>query len=472
MLPPASTRCGGSVWTVHTCALAALLILSETRPVWADPGSIFSGPAEAEALAAYWNPAAMTLLPRGTHVAMMATLMFARPTYQRATINPRDNKPYPTASLSTILPDPALGVVTSAGLDRFRFGLSASLPMMDGAAWGETQGGKAASTRHYATEGMMVQLSIQPSVAFRINRYISVGAGLDVIMLMTESRVMADFGARLNQIANAKCTSDCPLNSAVVREDPTFDAMTSVEGSTWGAGGFIGLLVSPLPWLRLGAIFRTGAGELEVPVDLQIEIPPGLRAAVADTGVVVNYPELSGSGVMTVVVPMSFAAGLTLGPLSFTADMRWVNKARTGILMINLHRASSSLITDQSLILVHTDYVMVGFRAVWQVLDSLRLALRFEYSPVTVPDEYMTPISMDFDSFSLHAGLAWQITSWLGVHAEYTRYFLTERDIQQSKFAPNAKPTTKIEEGFDRPSPTGHYSCEVDRVGFGLTFSF
>ncbi len=454
--------------------LVALLVLSG-RPARADPGSIFSGPAEAEALAAYWNPAAMTLLPRGTHVSLNATLMFARPSYERETVNPRDGEPYPTAALSTILPDPSLALVTSAGLDRFRFGLSASLPMMDGAAWGQTQGGKPASTRHYATEGMMVQLSIQPSVAFRINRFISVGAGVDVIMVLTQSHVLADFGARLNQIANTRCVSDCPLNSVVTREDPTYDAMTSVEGHTWGVGGFIGVLVSPAPWLRLGAIFRTGAGELELPIDLNIEIPPGLRAAVADTGINVNYPELSASGVMTVVVPMSLAAGLTVGPLaglSLTADVRWVNKARTGILMINLHRSSSSLVTDQAMMLIHTDYVMVGFRAVYQVLDSLRLALRFEYSPVTVPDEYMTPISMDFESFSLHAGLAWQITSWVGVNVEYTRYFLTERQIELSKFAPNAKPTTKIEEGFDRPSPTGLYAVEVDRVGFGLWFSF
>ena len=455
--------------------LAVLLATTGSTQARADPGSIFSGPAEAEALAAYWNPAAMTLLPRGTHVALMTTLMFARPTYQRETANPLDGKQYPASALSTLLPDPALGLVTSAGLDRFRFGLSASLPMMDGAAWGDTQEGKPAGTRHYATEGMMVQLSIQPSVAFRINRYISVGAGLDLMMIYSESKVLADFGARLNQIVNAGCTSDCPLNSAVSREDPTFDAMTSVNGSAWGAGGFVGVLVTPLPWLRLGAIFRTGGGELEVPVELNIEIPPKLRSAVDATGIKVNYPELTGSGVMTVVVPMSLAAAVTVGPLawfSFTADVRWVNKAETGVFLINLHRRSSSLITDQSLILIHDDYVMVGLRGVFQVLDSLRLALRLEYSPVTVPDEYMTPISMDFESFSLHAGLAWQITAWLGVNVEYTRYFLTERQIEQSHFAPNARPTTKIEEGFDRPSPTGLYSCEVDRVGLGMTFSF
>ena len=455
--------------------LAALLLTAWATPARADPGSIFSGPAEGEALAAYWNPAAMTLLPRGTHLALMTTLMFARPTYQRDTPNPLDGKPYPVAGLSTLLPDPALGLVTSAGLDRFRFGLSASLPMMDGAAWGATQDGNPASTRHYATEGMMIQLSIQPSVAFRINRYISVGAGVDLFLVYTESQVLADFGARLNQIANSSCTSDCPLHSAVSREDPTFDALTSVDGSAWGVGGFIGVLVTPLRWLRLGAIFRTGGGEVEIPVDLEIEIPPRLRNAVAATGIKVNYPDLFASGVMTMVVPMSLAGAITIGPLawfSFTADMRWVNKAETGLFMINLHRRSSSLITDQSLILIHTDYLMMGLRGVFQVLDSLRLALRFEYSPVTVPDEYVTPISMDFESFSLHAGLAWQITSWLGVNVEYTRYFLAGRQIQQSHFAPNAKPTTKIEEGFDRPSPTGHYSCEVDRVGFGMTFSF
>jgi len=452
------------LFTLHMCT-----------PARADPGSIFSGPTAADVLASYWNPAAMTLLGGGTHLGLHSTVMYARVRYQRATVNPHDGLPYPEASLETFKPDPSVGAVFNAGLDDFRFGLSFTLPMMDGAAWTDTQGGKPASTRHYATSGMLLQLSLQPSVAYRINRYISVGLGLDVIMMMVESHVVVDFGAKINGYANRFCAAHCPLDPLVSWEDPAFEAMTHVDGSAWDVGAFAGVLITPTPWLRLGAIFRTGSGEVDIPVEIEVNMPPNIGSFIKATGLDILLPDVRATGEMTMVVPMSLAAAVTVGPfggVQVTADMRWVDRSKTGLNLISITEATSKLVTDQSLILVHEDYFLAGLRVEVRPASTLMLAVRFEYSPRTVPDAYLTPISMDFDSYSLHAGLAWQITSWLGVVAEYSHYFLPERSISSSHFGPNPRPLTKIEAGFNYPSPTGVYDVDADRFGLGFMFSW
>ena len=457
------------------CLVFVLLALLPARPVRADPGSIFSGPASADVLASYWNPAAMTLMSGGTHLGLHSTVMYARVHHVRTTINPYDGQPYPEASLEVFKPDPALGAVFNAGLDDWRFGLSLTMPSMDGAAWTETQGGKPASTRHYATSGMIIQASIQPSAAYRINRYISVGLGLDILFLAMESHVVVDFGAKINSYANKYCTANCRLDPLLSWEDPAFEAMTDVSGSTWGVGGFAGILVTPLPWLRIGAIFRTGGGELDIPVDIQVNMPGNIESFIKSANLDLILPEVRAQGEMSMVVPMSLAGAVTLGPFYrflFTADVRWVNRSKTGLNMVSITEATSKLVTDQALILIHDDYVMVGARVEVSAASTLKLAARFEYSPKTVPDAYLTPISMDFDSYSVHAGLAWQATAWLGLMVEYTHYFLPKRTITSSNFGPNPKPLTKIEAGFNLPSPTGSYWVDSDRFGLGLVFSF
>ena len=457
------------IWVVFV-----LLLLLTSRHAQADPGSIFSGPASADILASYWNPAAMTLLPGGTHLELHSTVMYARVNYQRATVNPYDGQPYPLANLETFKPDPALGAVFNAGLEDFRFGLSVTMPSMDGAAWTDTQDGKPSSPRHYATSGMIIQLSIQPSVAYRINRFISIGVGIDAFMLAMESNVVVDFGAKINGYANRYCTANCRLDPLVGWEDPAFEATTSVKGSEWGVGGFAGVLVTPLPWLRLGAIFRSGGGEVKIPVDIEVGMPAGIGDFIKAAGLDLLLPEIRAKGEMCMVVPMSLAGAVTLGPFwrfLISADVRWINRSKTGVNMVNISHATSQLVADQALLLVHDDYVMAGVRVEVMPADTLKLALRFEYSPRTVPDQFMTPISMDFDSYSLHAGLAWQVSPWFALMVEYTHYFLPARTITHSNFGPNPKALTKIESGFNLPSPTGRYWVDADRFGLGIAFS-
>jgi long-subunit fatty acid transport protein len=288
---------------------------------------------------------------------------------------------------------------------------------------------------------------------------------------------MTDFGARVDQMAcKAMSATTCPLGAPLAREDPTYDARTSISGMGWSAGAFLGVLVTPVPRLRLGASFHTGGFTISLPVDLSVEIPPAVTGYVDRSLPSVKLPPLAARGNVEAVAPMFATVGIAVDvtpKLELSADMHWIDYSATSLMVgIVTESDALNLIQRQVLIKARDDQYLVGLRGVYQILRSLRAALRFEYENNTRPSAHTTPVSIDFHKFSLHLGASWQITRHIAASLEYGHYFMISRTISSSFFAPNALPGTPEEEGYDKPSPTGQYWVEADRVGVGMRVDF
>lgn len=466
----APSRVRGALW------LVALLAGTPLPARAAIVGNIFSGPTTGDVAAIYQNPAAMTLVD-GTSGMLFGAMSAIRLHYQRDTVSAYDGQPYPQADVFVPKPNLVGGVVTNATLRDWRFGVGVSLPIIEGATWDAEYGGRPSSTRYYAVEARLAFFKIEPAVAYRINRFISLGIGLDVIGVMLSHDVMTDFGAKINQMACAvNQTADCLLDAPLAREDATYDARTKINGFGWGVGVFAGVLVTPVRWLRLGAGFHSGAGGVTVPADLSVEIPPAVISYLDQNLSMVTLPPLEAEGEVEVVSPMIATAGIAADigqKIELSADLHWIDYSSTSVMVGTITRGDQlGLINNQVLIKGRRDSFLVGLRGVYRILPVLRAALRFEYENNSRPDEFTSPVSIDFHKFSFHLGAAWQITRWIAATLEYGHYFLPDRNIQTSRFAPNAKPTTPESEGFDKPSPTGRYFIEVDRVGAGVVLSF
>jgi len=458
---------------LHVIAFVALVCAS-TPAQGSQVGTIFSGPTIGDGAAIYWNPGAM-LLVQGTHVQLFGGLTAIRLEHQRATVSAYDNQPYPLAQVFVPKPSASIGLITDATLEDFRFGLGASLPLMDGAGWEAEYEGRPASTRYFAMSARLATLKIAPAVAYRITRHISVGVGLDIIGMLLGHEVMTDFGAKINQLACKKFGStNCPLDAFIERENPDYDALTTIDGMGWGVGFFCGVLVTPLPWLRFGVGFHTGAGTVSIPVEMNIEIPKKAKDYL-ETQLNISPPPLTAQGEVEAHSPMIVTAGITVEPLAWlelSADLHWVDQSPSAVMLGNVTQSSSSLISDQVMIKDRMDDFLVGLRASFTFLNAFNAALRVEYGTNTRAEEYVTPVSVDFHKWSIHGGLAWQATRWLALSLEYGHYFMLSRTVQTSRFGPNPLPQNKVQEGFDKPSPAGDYSVEADRVGLGILLGF
>ena len=172
---------------------------------------------------------------------------------------------------------------------------------------------------------------------------------------------------------------------------------------------------------------------------------------------------------------MTVTAGITISPtkdLELSVDLNWIDYSETAVMIGNVTKTTSSLIGTQVLIKDREDAFLTGLRVTYRFFPWLTAAARFEYENNTRPEDFVTPVSVDFFKWSIHLGAALRPLPWLTLTLEYGHYFLPERNIQQSRFAPNANPTTSEEDGFDKASPTGRYWLEVDRVGMGAAVSF
>jgi long-subunit fatty acid transport protein len=415
-------------------------------------------------------------LTRGTQALLFGAISSIRLTYQRDTPSAFDGAIYPVASANIPGPDGSVFVVTDAGLDRWRFGLGVSFPVVDGVDWDATYGGRPASTRHFALVGRSITSVIQASAAFRINRYVSVGAGVDLFAVWVQHKAMTDFGAIINQLTCAESpTPWCPLNAPLAREDPVFDALTEVDGLGWGVGGYVGVLISPIPALRIGGSFHTGAPTVTVPIEVSVSIPSTVADSVKRNLPTVTLPPIHATAEVETAAPMIVTAGVAFDVtpnLELAVDYHWIDSSATTVMLGTVASSTTDLVGDQVMIKAKLDHSLVGARAAYQLLEGLWCIGRMEYSSNTRPEAYLTPVSIDFHRLSLHVGASWQVTRWLALSLEYGHIFTWDRIVTDSRFAPNANPTTLVEAGFDKPSATGRYTGDGDRVGLGITLGW
>jgi hypothetical protein len=140
--------------------------------------------------------------------------------------------------------------------------------------------------------------------------------------------------------------------------------------------------------------------------------------------------------------------------------------------MIQILQTSSELVVDQVKVVLVDDAFTVGLRGSYRLRPGLTGALRAEYTANTMPEQFTSPVSLDFDKVNLQAGLHWQMTSWLGAVVEYTQTILVPRSVEKSAFGPRADPRTPVDVGLDKPRPHGRYTGYAVKVTAGLTVAF
>lgn len=453
--------------------LTCCLSLSTARA--ATVGSIFSGTVTGDASSVFWNPAAMTML-KGHHLMLFGGASPIWASYQRDIPSSYDGLPYAEASVGIVAPSATLAAVTDAGLDRFRFGFAFSVPLVAGASWDKSYGGRPSPTRYFVEDGYEVTFVSQLAVAVRINRFLSVAIGLDLYTTITKFTFELDFAAQINHVACSAQPDSCSVDSPLARENPALDAHGSNQGMGWSYGASAGLLFTPTPWLRFGLGLHTGGGNVDYNVTLFIDVPPAARDYIARFFPSIVLPPLEAELEAVVHVPMIINAGMAVEPmprLELGFDFEWHDESETGLILGNLiEDRSGGFIHDIVLAKGKRDLFQFTLRGHYDLTDRWRLGGRAEYRPSTRAEEWISPVSLDFDRIGLHLGARWRVLPYLALSFEYSQYFLFDVTVKTTRFGFNPDPTTPEETGLDKPPPTGTYSGRAIRFGLGAELSF
>jgi long-chain fatty acid transport protein len=217
---PARAQCGG------------VCLYENTSP---DMGRAAAGAGARaqDASTVFWNPAGMTELGEGHEVMFGLGASFAdlNPELEDSTVTPT---PPPVSGSNTGGFAPMLGSFLSTTLPfGIRFGMATILPYAGSVDYSNTWTG-----RGYLTDAELLGLMIQPSLAYAVTDWLSVGGGAAVLYTSFEERARAT-------------------------QDVLAPTIKIADAEDWSAGGVFsvlvkpGALLEPLEGTRVGVTYRT-----------------------------------------------------------------------------------------------------------------------------------------------------------------------------------------------------------------------
>jgi long-chain fatty acid transport protein len=386
--------------------------------------TVFSGDVSAadSAATAYNNPAGMTQL-HGHQieigaVAVFPTINFHGSATTAGTPTPGNNGN--NAGRAAAAPN-LYGVLDLS--DQIKLGIAVNAPfalvVKNNAGW---------YGRYLAIDSAVMSTNINPSVAYKVNDKISLGAGVSAQWL--------------------RGTLSQGFNQSALGAP---DALVRFKGDNWGFGYNFGALFKPLEGTQIGATYRSKvAHQLNGDLDF-------LRIAAPLAGTL-----QSGTAKANFDMPASATVGITqavtpLLKVSLTAQ--WTQWSSIKFLNFQSRTATAPL----NLAFSDTWFTSIGASYQWNDALTLRGGIGWDQSPVD--NRYRTVSIPDQDRYMVGLGFGYKITSALTLDGAYAHYFASHASMNGSINNTDNNP-------FGATVLNGTYQLSLDYVSASLRYAF
>ncbi len=368
----------------------------------------------------FYNPAGMTLID-GHQLMISVNAFFLNNSFDnRGTVDGIGNPIAGTEDLKTpVIPVGSLFGVLNLN-DRVKLGLGITSPFGLSSEYEDDWVG-----RYNTLLSAIATVDVNPAIAFKVNRWLSVGAGVSAQYTEGKRRSDLDFGTVCfnDFFGPGACTG-----LGIVPQGA--DGRLSIEASDWGFGYNFGVLISPQPGTRIGIAYRssihhrlTGDADYDVPAAAAPLTLGGTLFQDTDASVEITLPASLSASVYHELSP-KFAL---LGDVTWT---RWHSFETLRIEFAN---------TNQPDIVQKEEWndsfrYSVGFR--YQPAEPYVIRLGFAYDQTPIPDANRNPGIPGNDRlvFALGAGL--RLLDSMKVDFSYT--YNHELDAQVDQFRPES----------------------------------
>jgi long-chain fatty acid transport protein len=377
-------------------------------------GTSFAGVAAggASVSSMFWNPATITQAGRGLTIEGDATIdsPHADITPLAAT-SPTGVNLTPLGGSSDLF-DKASFVPSAYAVYGLNNGISFGLAF--NSPFGlKTQPNALWSGMFYSQESNIKDINATPTVAWKINNWLSVGAGVQIQY----------FKVRLDSaFPGSGVTGPFPFLAPLGPDE------LSLRGDAWGYGYTLGATITPTSWTTIGVGYRSGVdqktnGDIFRPAFVApVVVPPfglvpvGLPAAQVNFSATVPLP-----GSVTASIRQKITNSLTL-----LGTVEWTNWSRLNTVPI----ATPVL----GLIPGIPTQLSFGWRDGWMYSGgleyqcgryiALRTGIGWEQSPIT--DQTRSPRLPDADRLWVSAGATYKWNEQFSLDLAYTHIFLKD----------------------------------------------
>ena len=273
--------------------------------------------------------------------------------------------------------------------------------------------------RFHATYSEVKSLNINPTVAWKVNDFVSAGVGVN----------MQKFEATLKNQVSYRAIALRAGAGALVPAGTEGEA--TVEGDDWGFGWNAGLMFNLGANTRLGLSYRSS-----IEYDLRGRVSFENRPAVLAAGLP------NGSIEAEVEVPDSFSIGFShffTPRLQLLADYTWTGWDSIQTLLVN--RTTGGEVTRLDLNFEDSWRAGVGLN--YQFNDAWKLRMGVAVDKTPVEDEFRTPRLPDGDRLWLAVGAQWQFSPAGAIDFGYAFVQPDDTDID----LPNTTATSTLPRG-------------------------
>ncbi|NKB50128.1 MAG: hypothetical protein GKS02_12300 [Alphaproteobacteria bacterium] len=304
--------------------------------------------------------------------------------------------------------------------------------------------------RYHALNSKLLTVDVNPTVAYRVNDWLSLGAGVQVNYIDVSLTNAVDFGT----IAFAQTVG-------AVGVPGQQDGEAKVEGDDVGFGYTFGALVEPLPGTRFGVGYRSKI-EHEVEGEAKFLLDGSGTAAILQ-GLATPSPFVDTGAAVTATLPETASFGVyhelddqwaVMGEAAWT---RWSQFYELRIRFDNPGQPDNFTETSYN----NTWFFAVGATYRWTDNWTFRVGAAYDESPI--PDETRTPRIPDEDRYWTSLGAAYTPFPELTVNLSYTHIFVDDPTINLS--------TGGTGNTF-RGNLAAEYNGSVDLFGLQATYRF
>lgn len=410
-------------------AHAAAFQLKEDSAVGLGTAFAGAGSAANTPSTVFDNPAGMTQLP-GVQVALGGSLIVPQATFNGTARDAFGRAISGRTELDA--GNPALvphGFITwRPEGSPFAFGLAVTTPYGLTTSYASDFVG-----RYQADKTDLRTININPSVAYQVTPWLSVGAGFSA------QYGRAVFGSFLNSSSIAAST----LGRRVALPDGYFH----LRGDDWAFGYNFGVLLQPGPQTNIGLTYRSrvqhdfeGTADFIVPAPLNLSS----RFAASNAKAKLVLPDTAG---------ISITQGI--GPnLQVSADLNWTNWSQFKNLAAYRDTGQQLAFTPQR----YDNSFFVSLGAAYKLDEklTLRAGTAFDKSPVS--NAYRTARVPDDDRYWLAVGASYKVLPNITVDAGYAHVFVHSSRIGEASTTGDVL--------------TGKYSNAIDIFSLGTRTQF
>lgn len=386
-------------------------------------GTAFSGTAAVadDATTIYYNPAGMVQLTQSEALVALSGIdigsEFRNRNSQAALGQPLGGSGGDAGGWNAI-PSAYLVVSTSESL-AFGFALNApfGLKLEYDPGW---------MGRFQALDSEIETYNLNPAVSWRVNEWLSIGAGADYQHLQAELTNSVNYtaavGQGLQQLVAAGLLSPAAVPT-LLAANAGLEGHAQVRGddSAWGYN--VGVLFTFSPDTRLGLAYRSsieydlrGAARFTAPATTNLTGAAIIAAASGAGGALATGPVR-----VALEVPDSATASLAhrMGSVELLADVAWTGWSSIQELRVVRDSGVTLSVTPER----WRDTWRYALGATYKMSDSWKLRGGVAYDETPVPDETRTPRLPDADRKWLALGAQWKPTAATLIDVGYAHLF-------------------------------------------------